>query len=123
MGTKLLARQLRYEDDKEETLMFYAASSTPAMFSAVKRLVRDTIGDAGLAEQLRHNSAMEVNVLMKASNDEEVSATGEPTPVSQVGPPQTERPSDAVPTPPGGRARVVARIHAIQEVNTVHIAR
>ncbi|CAM9757421.1 unnamed protein product [Scytosiphon promiscuus] len=72
MGTKLLARQLRYEDDKEETLMFYAAASTPAMFSAVKGLVRDTIGDAGLAEQLRHNSAMGANVLMKASNNDEV---------------------------------------------------
>lgn len=88
MGTKLLARQLRYEDDKEETLMFYAAASTPAMFSAVKGLVRDTIGDAGLAEQLRHNSAMGVNVLMKASNDEEVSSIGEPAAGLQVAPPQ-----------------------------------
>lgn len=72
LGTKLLARQLRFEDDKEETLMFYAVASSPAMFSAVKRLVMDTIGRAGLAEQLRHNCAKGANVLMKASNNKEV---------------------------------------------------
>ncbi len=52
--------------------MFYAAASSPEMFSAVKRLVRDTVGNAGLAEQLRHNCAGGTNVLMKASNDREV---------------------------------------------------
>ena len=72
MGTKLLSRQLRFEDDTEETLMFYAAASSPEMFAVVKGLVQDTIGVAGLAEQLRHNCARGTNVLMKASNDEEV---------------------------------------------------
>lgn len=72
MGTKLLSRQLRFEDDSEETLMFYAVASSPTMFSAVAGLVRDTIGNAGLAEQLRHNCARGTNVLMKASHDRAV---------------------------------------------------
>lgn len=48
--------------------MFYAAKSTPWMFEAVRKMVKDTIGVVGLAEQLRHQCANGANVLMKASN-------------------------------------------------------
>lgn len=57
--------------------MFYAVASSPAMFHAVKRLVRDTIGRAGLIEQLRHNCAKGTNVLMKASKNQEVSVSND----------------------------------------------
>lgn len=53
--------------------MLYAVASSPAMFSAAKRLVRDTIGRAGLIEQLRHNCAKGTNVLMEASKNQQVS--------------------------------------------------
>lgn len=72
LGKTLLARQLRYEDDEESPLMFYAASSSKDMFVAVKKLVRETIGVAGLAEQLRHQCAKGENVLMRASHDPDV---------------------------------------------------
>lgn len=68
LGTTLLARQLRYEDDDERPLMFYAAASSPEMFAAVKKLVKNTIGNAGLVEQLRHQCAKGENVMMRASN-------------------------------------------------------
>lgn len=74
LGTPLLAKQLRYEDDKETPLMFYAAKSSLSMFRAVRKLVRDTIGRAGLTEQLRHQCARGRNILMEASSDPDVFA-------------------------------------------------
>ncbi|CAN0283207.1 unnamed protein product, partial [Ascophyllum nodosum] len=74
LGTTILAKQLRYEDDTERPLMFYAAASSLAMFRAAKKLVRDTIGRAGLTEQLRHRCARNMNLLMKASSDAEIFA-------------------------------------------------
>ena len=64
-----LAKQLRFEDDYKEPLMFYAAKSSPVMFEAVQKLVRDTIGEVGLTEQLRHRSARGIDILMKSCND------------------------------------------------------
>ena len=61
-----LAKQLRYVGDDDEPLMFYAAKSSPTMFEFVAGLVRDTIGEVGLVEQLRHRSAKRGNVLMEA---------------------------------------------------------
>lgn len=42
------------------------------MFQAVKKLIKETIGVAGLAEQLRHQCSKGTNVLMRASSDPEV---------------------------------------------------
>lgn len=49
--------------------MFYAAKSSPKIFSAAKRLVRDTIGEVGLVEQLKHRSAIGGTILMEACNN------------------------------------------------------
>lgn len=72
LGTTQLARQLRYEDDEEKPLVFYATASSLAMFQAVKKLIKETIGVAGLAEQLRHQCSQGTNVLMRACGDPEV---------------------------------------------------
>ena len=42
------------------------------MFLAVKKLIKETIGVAGLAEQLRHQCTKGTNVLMRSSADPEV---------------------------------------------------
>lgn len=42
------------------------------MFLAVKKLIKETIGVAGLAEQLRHQCSKGTNVLMRSSGDPEV---------------------------------------------------
>lgn len=49
--------------------MFYAAKSSPKMFSAAERLIRDTIGEVGLVEQLKHRSAIGGTILMEACNN------------------------------------------------------
>lgn len=70
LGTKLLARQMRFEDDQDKPLLFYAASSKrSSMLVAVRHLLQDTIGLVGLGDQVRHLDANEGNVLMQACND------------------------------------------------------
>lgn len=73
LGTTRLARQLRFEDDDEKPLLFYAAAGKCLpMFHAVRQLVEDTIGVVGLAEQLRHQDAQGTNVLMQSCSDPEI---------------------------------------------------
>lgn len=73
LGTTRLAKQLRYEDDDEKPLLFYAAAGKRLpMFHAVRQLVEDTIGLVGLAEQLRHQDAKGTNVLMQSCSDPEI---------------------------------------------------
>lgn len=64
-----MAKQLRYEDDDKQPLIFYAAASSLEMFRVVKELLRDTIGIAGLAEQLRRRCVAGRNALMRVSSN------------------------------------------------------
>lgn len=70
----LLAKHLRYKDDTGKPLMFFAASSSLAMFEAARKLVRDTIGGGGLVEQLRHHCYRGMNILMVAASAPDVFA-------------------------------------------------
>lgn len=72
LGTALLVKQLREEDEEQKPLLFYAvASDSKETFVATHKLLRKTVGSGGLEQQLQHKDAQDRNILMHAARGAE----------------------------------------------------